>query len=118
MSILSLAPFMFSFIVILTFTPTPSLAIDVDDLDDRDFDICSGLVSPRAVKPDEKVPNEDFYFCHPKTPNAYMKCVVGRPKASEGKIVHTEVLKEKELVCGPNGFFNTDKKVSCWLNVE
>jgi len=103
----SIAPAMFAFILLLTLNLSPSLAVDLDD-SDRDY--CTTLVASRFVKPDEAVPNEDFYFCHPSIPNAYLKCVVGRPEKSEGKIVSTRVLEEQELVCGAKGFFNTDKK--------
>ena len=103
---------MFAFILLLTLNLSPSLAVDLDD-SDRDY--CTTLVASRFVKPDEAVPNEDFYFCHPSIPNAYLKCVVGRPEKSEGKIVPTRVLEEQELVCGAKGFFNTDKKVRVQL---
>jgi len=99
-----------TFNLILTFILSPSAAVDLNIDEDLDRDYCTAQVSSRAVKPNVRVREEEFYFCHPTIPNAYLKCVVGRPKASDGKIAYTEIIEEKELVCGVNAFFNSQKK--------
>ena len=103
----SIAPVMFTFVLVLTLNLLHSAAVDLADLDG---DYCTVLARPHLVKPDEDDWNEDLYFCHPSIPNAYLKCVIGKPKNSEGKNA-SEVLEERELVCGTNGFFNTQLKV-------
>ena len=88
------------------------------DANDSDREYCEDLVTPRAVQVDELVEPEDFYFCHPSIPNGYLKCIVGVSEeaivdrfAESGRIVYTSVLDEKELMCGADLYFNTEKQV-------
>jgi len=108
MSIPFEAPSMSVLFLILTFNRVSS-AVHLDGLS-HDRDYCTELVTSRVVKPGVDVPTEELYFCHPSISNAYLKCVVGKPDKPAGKVLSTEVLEEQELVCGVNGFFNSQKK--------
>ena len=49
---------------------------------DRHADYCSSLMASRVLKPGEIVEDETYYFCHPTTPNAFVKCLFGMPRGT------------------------------------